>query len=178
VDGQPSGYRANNRCVPQHAQKLADHHAEKIRGTARKQSLNFGKRAIQDAESDREPMQKGVKTVLVVDDSPLVRHTVRSALFSDGFTVCGEANDGREAIELAGKLSPELIILDMSMPIMNGLQAVPVLRKLVPNSPIILFTVYTDTAVEQQLRTIDVDAVLSKREPLSNLLEKGACSPW
>jgi CheY-like chemotaxis protein len=106
-------------------------------------------------------MQKDGKTVLVVDDSPLVRRTVCSALVSDGFDICGEANDGHEAIELAEKRSPDLIILDMSMPVMNGLQAVPVLRKLVPSN-----------AVEQQLRTTNVDAVLSKGEPLSNLLEK------
>jgi CheY-like chemotaxis protein len=117
-------------------------------------------------------MQRDGKTVLVVDDSPLVRRTVCSALVSDGFDICGEANDGHEAIELAEKHSPDLIILDMSMPVMNGLQAVPVLRKLVPNSPIILFTVYTSNAIEQQLRTTNVDAVLSKGEPLSNLLEK------
>ena len=79
------------------------------------------------------------KTVLIVDDSAIVRRTVGSALLSDGFKVCGEANNGQEAVELAEKLSCDLIILDVSMPVMNGLQADPVLRKLVPNSPIILY---------------------------------------
>jgi CheY-like chemotaxis protein len=112
------------------------------------------------------------RTVLIVDDSPIVRRSVSCALLSDGFAVCGEANDGREAIELAGKLSPDLIILDLSMPVMNGLEAAPVLRKLVPNSPIILYTLYAGAAVEQELEIIRVDSVLSKREPLSRLTEE------
>lgn len=124
------------------------------------------------ANANPRIMQPKGKTVLVVDDSQPVRRSVCSALAADGFDVCGEANDGQEAIELAGQLSPDLIVLDVSMPVMNGLQAAPVLRKLVPNSPIILFTVYAGRAVEQQLRTLPVDAVVSKGEPLSNLIDK------
>src|ERR1051326_9072208 len=62
------------------------------------------------------------RTVLIVDDSRIIRRTVSSALESDGFAVCGEAKDGQEAIDLAEKLSPDLIILDLSMPVMNGLE--------------------------------------------------------
>jgi CheY-like chemotaxis protein len=127
---------------------------------------------MQRAESDRERRHPRGKTVLVVDDSPLVRLTVCSALLSDGFDVCGEANDGQEAIELTRKFFPDLIILDLSMPVMNGLQAAPVLRKLAPKSSIILFTLHASGAVEQQLRTIEVDSVFSKGEPLSKLLEE------
>jgi DNA-binding NarL/FixJ family response regulator len=112
------------------------------------------------------------RTVLIVDDSPIVRRTVSSALQSDGFAVCGEAKDGQEAIELAEKLSPDVIILDLSMPVMNGLEAAPLLRKLVPKSPIILYTLYAGEAVEKELKTIKVDSVLSKSEPLSRLTEK------
>ena len=87
---------------------------------------------MSSTDSDHEPRHFG-KTVLVVDDSAMVRSTVRSALISDGFDVCGEANNGREAIDLAERLSPDLIILDVSMPVMNGLQAAPHLRKVLPS---------------------------------------------
>jgi DNA-binding NarL/FixJ family response regulator len=92
-----------------------------------------------------------------------------SALLSDGFAVCGEANDPQEAIDLAEKLSPDLITLDLSRPVMNGLEAAPVLRKLVPKRPIILYTLHADGEVKRQLETIEVDSVLSKSEPLSRL---------
>lgn len=127
---------------------------------------------MQNVESDRATRRHGGKTVLVVDDNQMVRHAVCSALLSDGLDVCGEANDGQQAIELARKLSPDLIILDLSMPVMNGLQAAPVLRKLVPNSPIILFTLYVNKAIEQQLRAIGIDSVFPKGESISNLIEK------
>jgi CheY-like chemotaxis protein len=123
-------------------------------------------------DSDHEPRHHAGKTVLVVDDSTMIRSTVSSALVSDGFDVCGEANNGREAIELAERLSPDLVILDVSMPVMNGLEAAPQLRKVLPRSPIILYTIYADKVVEQQLRTTQVDSVLSKREPLSRLTQE------
>lgn len=81
------------------------------------------------------------KTVLVVDDSPLMRKML-CQLFEteEGYDLCAEATNGREAIELAVKCRPDLIILDLSMPIMNGLEAAKELKKLMPTVPIILFT--------------------------------------
>lgn len=125
--------------------------------------------AIPGAHEERLDM---ARTILIADDSAILRRTVRSALVSDGFDVCGEANDGQEAIELASKLSPDLIILDVSMPVMNGIQALPILRKLVPDTPIILYTLYADSIIEQQLESAKADSVLSKREPLSRLTEE------
>lgn len=58
------------------------------------------------------------------------------------------------------------------MPVMNGLEAVPILRKLVPNSLIILYTLYADKVIEQQLESAKVDSVVSKQEPLSRLTEE------
>jgi DNA-binding NarL/FixJ family response regulator len=112
------------------------------------------------------------KTVLVVDDNPGIRQAVSRAFLSDGFTVCGEAANGQEAISLCKQLKPDLIILDLSMPMMDGLQAAPQLRRLVPNTPIILLTMYGSAFKQDQVAAIGVDLVLSKMEPFSELLDK------
>jgi two-component system, chemotaxis family, protein-glutamate methylesterase/glutaminase len=73
------------------------------------------------------------KKVLLVDDSAMVREVVRP-LFNahPKFVVCGEAGHGRETIEEAPSLRPNLIVLDISMPAMHGLEAAPILIKILP----------------------------------------------
>ena len=74
------------------------------------------------------------KKVLLVDDSATVREAVRPLFDSHpNFEVCGEAEHGREAVEKAPSLRPDLIILDLSMPVMNGLEAAPLLIKILPH---------------------------------------------
>src|SRR5437879_13341393 len=81
--------------------------------------------------------------VLLVDDSAIMRSMVRRLFESQpGFEVSGEAENGQEAIEKAANLKPDLIILDLAMPVMTGLDAAPVLRKLLPATLLILFTVH------------------------------------
>lgn len=114
----------------------------------------------------------GGKTVLVVDDNPGIRRAVCRAFLSDGFGVCGEADNGQEALDQAKRLKPDLIVLDLSMPVMNGLQAAPELRKIVPNTPIILLTLYGDQLRTERPATMGVDLVASKTEPLSEVIKK------
>ena len=68
------------------------------------------------------------ETVLVVDDHPLTREALAALLGQHGFAVVGQAADGEEAIELAGRLHPRLVLLDLSMPGLPGLDALPRLR--------------------------------------------------
>jgi CheY-like chemotaxis protein len=83
-----------------------------------------------------------LKYILLVDDSAVIRAATRHFLDSQpGFSVCGEAIDGLDALEKAQNLNPDLIILDLAMPRMNGLQAARKLRALMNNVPIILFMV-------------------------------------
>lgn len=124
-------------------------------------------------EIDIDPKKRGSgKTVLVVDDNSAIRKKLAAAFLSDGFKTCAEANDGREAIELAQKITPDVITLDLSMPRMNGLQAASELRKVFPNIPIILFTLYGETLSKTEVSKTGVSLVLSKTEPLSTLIEK------
>jgi chemotaxis response regulator CheB len=80
--------------------------------------------------------KRGVgRTALIVDDSAMIRKIIVAAFLSDGFKSCGEAGDGREAIEVAKQIKPDVIRLDLSMPVMNGLEAASELRKIFPKKP-------------------------------------------
>src|SRR6202047_2614680 len=80
--------------------------------------------------------------ILVIDDGDSVRDVIRIFLEHAGFEVCGEAADGVEAIEQAKKLKPDLIVVDLAMPRLNGAQAATVLSQAMPNIPIVLLTLY------------------------------------
>src|SRR5882757_9393730 len=82
--------------------------------------------------------------VLLIDDGDAVRDVIRTFLEKRGFQVCGEAADGIVAIEKAKALKPDVIILDLAMPRMNGMEAASVLSRIMPRVPIILLTIYGD----------------------------------
>lgn len=104
-----------------------------------------------------------VKTILVVDDSPEVRHVVRTFLERDAsFKVCGEADNGPEAIKKAEALTPDLVLLDFLMPGMNGIDVANVLRRLLPKTRIAIFTSYIDVLAKNLSSTVGIDAVIGK----------------
>ena len=113
-----------------------------------------------------------MKSVLIVDDHAIVRRAVGVLLTtpSHEFEVTGEAEDGQGAIREAERLRPDLIILDLSMPIMNGLEAAPVLRKMLPKVRLILFTAHDGPAVERLAHIAGVDAVVPKSRGAELLL--------
>jgi NarL family two-component system response regulator LiaR len=115
------------------------------------------------------------KCILIVDDHPSVRTLIRAFLESQtGFTVCGEAVDGLDALQKALHLHPDLIVLDVEMPRMNGLDAARVLRYLLPGVPIILFTVYHDRLPISDITELGIEAVISKTDSL-DVLASHAC---
>jgi DNA-binding NarL/FixJ family response regulator len=78
--------------------------------------------------------------VLIVDDHPLTRDALATLLAGNDFDVVGQASDGQEAIELAGSLRPQLVLLDLSMPVLDGLSALPGLKDAVPDAEVIVLT--------------------------------------
>jgi two-component system response regulator NreC len=91
--------------------------------------------------------------VLLADDHQIVRQGLRGILVAAGHEVIGEASDGREALKLARTLNPDIAVLDLSMPLLNGLDAAREIRRLAPDIKIILLTMYTDKGyVLQALR--------------------------
>ena len=116
------------------------------------------------------------KRVLVADDNAVVRSFVRQLFESQpNFEIAGEAENGHDAVEKAKSLKPDLIILDLSMPVMTGLDAAPLLRKLLPDTPIILFTQQEGSEAERLARAAGaagIDAVVSKSQAASELVLK------
>jgi DNA-binding NarL/FixJ family response regulator len=76
--------------------------------------------------------------------------------------VSGEAADGREAIEKAQRLKPDLVELDLSMPVMNGLEAARELQRLLPSLPLVIFTNFTSPQLSKEVLSAGVSAVVSK----------------
>ncbi len=113
------------------------------------------------------------KRVLIVDDNSAVRSMVRQVFeLEPDFEVSGEAENGQEAIEKAENLKPQLIILDLSMPVMTGLDAAPHLRTALPDVRIILFTVEEGNEVERLARVGGIHAVVSKTQPTATLVSQ------
>jgi CheY-like chemotaxis protein len=112
------------------------------------------------------------KRILLVDDNGVVRSYLRRLFESPEFEISGEAENGREAVEKAEKLKPDLVILDFIMPVMTGLEAAPLLKQLLPDTPIILFTQQEGSELELLAQAAGVDAVVSKSQTASELVLK------
>jgi len=111
--------------------------------------------------------------ILLVDDNAVIRRLLcRLFKAESDFDVCGEATNGREAIERAQELRPDAIVLDLSMPVMNGIDAARILKGLMPTVPLIMFSEYSEAIFENQARTAGISAVVSKFAHVSVLVEK------
>jgi DNA-binding NarL/FixJ family response regulator len=118
------------------------------------------------------PITRSVGTrLLIVDDHPLTRDALASLLGQHGFTVVGEASDGGEAIELARTLQPDIILLDLTMPGLDGVSALPPLREAAPRSEIVVLT--ASETQENLLGAIRAGAAgyLLKTEPPERIVE-------
>src|ERR1700730_15202976 len=113
------------------------------------------------------------KRVLIVDDNPLTRGLVREFIeCRPGIKVCGEAGDGLEGVEKGLELKPDLIVLDFSMPRINGLQAALMLHEIVSETPIILFTVFKDAVLSRLAHNAGVASIVSKTDQLTILADE------
>jgi len=89
--------------------------------------------------------------VLVVDDNPVIRQIVCELFTRDGeFEVCGQAENGQEAVEKARRLRPALIVTDLAMPLMDGLEETRILKELMPSVPVIIYTAHSDPFVDKE----------------------------
>ncbi len=111
------------------------------------------------------------KHILIVDDSALIRRIIRETLEQqNGWEVSGEAANGREAIEKAQELRPDLIVLDLAMPVMNGLEAARALKRLLPRVPVLMFTNFDAAHLKREALAAGIRAVVSKSGSLQSLV--------
>src|SRR5262249_22287832 len=109
--------------------------------------------------------------ILIADDHELVRRGLRALLASrPTWEVCGEAADGREAIEKAAQLKPDIVLLDVSMPRVNGLEAARIIRRESPGSEILIVSQHTPAEMLPSALKVGARAFVSKSELAGNLL--------
>jgi DNA-binding NarL/FixJ family response regulator len=102
-------------------------------------------------------------TILIVDDSPLMRHSLRYCIEqTSDWQVCGEAENGKVAVEKVKELKPDAVILDLQMPVMNGLEAARRITRLAPNTAMVMFTMHNCEQLLKDAQAAGIKDVLSK----------------
>jgi two-component system, chemotaxis family, chemotaxis protein CheY len=106
---------------------------------------------------------------VVIDDTTDIRELLRIVLSRSGMDVVGEAGDGLAGVELVRAERPDVVLLDLSMPVMDGVEALPLIRALVPEARIIVLSAFAD-AVSEQVLGRGADGYLLKGTPLRQIV--------
>ena len=120
------------------------------------------------------------KHILIVDDNAAVRTGMREVLErQEGWEVCAEAANGREGIETVERLKPDLIVLDLSMPVMNGLEAARELQRRFPSVPVLMYSIIVDLISEtEQVFARSRELVERTHELIEQSRRIKAQNPW
>jgi DNA-binding NarL/FixJ family response regulator len=103
--------------------------------------------------------------LLVVDDHPIVRAALVDLLVQAGFEVAGEAVDGADAVALAKELMPDVVLMDLRMPVLGGLDATRLIKDACPDIQVVLLTAFESPALQQQAEEAGCFAYLVKGVP-------------
>jgi two-component system nitrate/nitrite response regulator NarL len=104
-----------------------------------------------------------VARILLADDFEIVRRGIRALLEgSAGWEICGEAANGQEAVEKTRELRPDVVVLDVSMPIMNGIEAAREIHNFAPATKIVIFSVHSSAQFIEQAKEAGAHACLTK----------------
>jgi CheY-like chemotaxis protein len=110
--------------------------------------------------------------VLIVDDAPDVRAVVQGVidLHDRGWEVVAKAKDGLEGVETAGRVQPDLVLLDLSMPVMDGMEALPKVRAAAPGAVVVILTGYPGASAREAAFAAGADGYVEKAELVRTLI--------
>lgn len=109
-------------------------------------------------------------SVVLVDDTPEIRRLLRRGLeLLGGFDVVGEAGDGLQGVATVSEHKPDAVLLDLAMPVMDGLQAIPEIRTAVPNTKILILSGFDENRMSTDAITAGAHAYLSKGVPITKI---------
>ena len=110
-------------------------------------------------------------TILIVDDSVLLRHALRSCIEKNSeWQICGEAENGQDAVDKVQELRPDVVIMDFQMPVMNGIDAARQIAKSAPNTAIVMLTMHNGEQLRREAQSAGIQEVLSKSERVADRL--------
>ena len=110
-------------------------------------------------------------TVLIVDDNALIRSSLRSWIEGNAdFQVCGEAENGMVAVQKVEEMHPDVVILDLQMPVMDGLEAARKISNIAPDTAMVMFTMHPSRELLRVAQAVGVRDVVSKTDRLSDHL--------
>ena len=109
-------------------------------------------------------------TVLIADDHQLLRQALRRAMEDAGLIVLGEAGDGAEAVQLVDELRPELVIMDVTMPVLGGIEATRRLHAAYPDLPIVVLTMHDEEALREEALRAGASAFLTKDSSMQEVV--------
>jgi DNA-binding NarL/FixJ family response regulator len=109
--------------------------------------------------------------ILIADDHEMIRRGLRHVLEQHpGWEICGEASNGRQAVELAQRTAPDVVLLDLSMPEMNGLEATRAIRKALPQTEVLVFTVHETEELMRDVLAAGARGYLLKADASRNIV--------
>ena len=109
--------------------------------------------------------------ILLVDDHDLARNSVRSLLNAHALSICGEAQDGKQALDRVKALKPDLVLLDIHMPVMNGIETAVEIRSIAPGTKILFLTVQECTPeAEAAVRLLGAQGFVNKASAGTDLI--------
>lgn len=111
------------------------------------------------------------RRVVVIDDTPDLRDLLRIALERSGYVVVGEAGDGRAGIDVVRDQRPDVVLLDLSMPVLDGLEALPSIRRLLPQGTIVVLSGFGPTTMSERALARGADGYVQKGAPLRSIIE-------